>query len=480
MNPVDSDESDAERLDTAVASSDQAVSADSDEMPAKPNFKARVTSWRSGRRFWPSLGIVGFGIAALIGLGFYVSWETNRVDVPDLRGLTVQEAAKEISALGLEFKVAPDLRDDMMNFNEVVSQEPTKGTRASPNSVVAVVVEPRSYDVPTVTGQTLRSAEDLFRESGFDVGVTDYLLPPDVRPDAEGLAALVKSEFGLELEGSIIRGEASVAVVEEWEVVGQKSPGGTQAKAGTRMALSLQVPVTVTPNLVGMTRAEANAAAEVALLAARTASNSFVAAEALAAQASTIQDKVLPPESATWRVTAQDKPAGSALAQETQIFLTLEWPGIAIPSIVGLTNAEAEAAIKEAGFVPKLEIPNPADWRVYKQDPAGGGALLWGSTLTYAVSRPPSGAIEFRVTGNGSSATVTWIPPRSFSIQQATDASIPWSHTFDNYSTIDAYERGNFSAQMHDGDTISCQMIVDGKVVMDHTSTGAYAIVSCG
>ncbi|MEC5149874.1 PASTA domain-containing protein [Cryobacterium sp. GrIS_2_6] len=163
--------------------------------------------------------------------------------------------------------------------------------------------------------------------------------------------------------------------------------------------------------------------------------DSFVATAVLAAQAATIKDKALPPESKTWRATAQDKAAGIAIARKTVISLTLEWPGASVPSLVGLTNAQAESALKEIGFSPKLEIANPSDWPVYKQDPASGSALLWGSTVTYAVQRPTSGTIEFRVTGNGSAATVTWIPPRTFSVQQATDASLPGSQTFDNYST---------------------------------------------
>lgn len=478
MNTVDNDDREPKLLDGFAVGAGAAVGAHSDEKTSSRTFKHRVTSWRSGPRFWPSLWAVGIGLIALVTLGLYLSWEMNKVDVPDLTGLTVDEAEEKISALGLSFDVEQDLSEEMTNFHEVVSQKPSEGTRASPNSSVAVVTQPRSLDVPSVVGQTLSSAEAEFQLSGFEFDVTNYELPPDIKPDTEGLATLIDAKFGLQLDGSAIRGQVSAAAVEEWLVVGQETAAGSQAKAGTSISLSVQIPVAITPNFVGMTGAEAKALAQGAVLTART--DSFMAPAALSAQASTIQGKALPPESGTWLVAAQDNPAGSVLAKRSQVLLTLEWPAIAVPSVIGLTNAEAEAAIEKAGLVSKLEIANPTDWRAYKQDPAAGSTIFWGSTVTYGVRRPPSGSIEFRVTGNGSSATVTWISPSSFSIQQATDAALPWSQTYETFSTLGAYERGNFSAQMHDGDTITCQMIVDGKVVMDRTSTGAYAIVSCG
>lgn len=88
---------------------------------------------------------------------------------------------------------------------------------------------------------------------------------------------------------------------------------------------------------------------------------------------------------------------------------------------------------------------------------------------------PPPPAITYKITGNGSqSGVVTYIEGGS-SIEQATNASLPWTKRVSPNS--DYY---SVSAQDADGTSITCEILdTDGTVLDKHTSTGLYAIASC-
>jgi hypothetical protein len=92
------------------------------------------------------------------------------------------------------------------------------------------------------------------------------------------------------------------------------------------------------------------------------------------------------------------------------------------------------------------------------------------------VVPPPTHAaagITYRISGNGSSALITYSVDGS--IEQANDASIPWSKVIPTGGIALV-----LSAQDKDGTAITCEIIgVDGSVLSRHTSTGAYAIAQC-
>jgi len=442
----------------------------------KPSLKERLTAWRSEKRFWRNLGFVVAGVLVAAALALYLPWEVSRVGTPDLHGITVEQATRELNSLGLSVKLETSLDDDMSEFFEVAEQDPAPGTRLVPNSVVTLKADPRTYKVPSVLEHTFGEAIKLLLQSGFTAMSVEYVLPTSLTSDEATLATFISSEFNLTLDGSSVRGELPSSDTENWTVVRQEVGAGTPRKAGTPVAVSLQIPITEAPQLIGMSYTAASSA--LSALGLVVGNNRFSAP--IGVDAAVLQGKARPPESRSWKVSAQGIAAGTLLKKNDVVRLTVEWPAIPAPAIVGLTNADTEASIMALGFVPQLEISNPDNWITYKQDPTAGIPLLWGSTITYGVKRPTSGTIEFRVTGNGSSAAITWIPPRTFSIEQETDATLPWSRTFDNYDTTSAYERGNFSAQMLGGDSITCQIFVNGNVVSEHTSTGSYAVVSCG
>ena len=91
--------------------------------------------------------------------------------------------------------------------------------------------------------------------------------------------------------------------------------------------------------------------------------------------------------------------------------------------------------------------------------------------VTVTLEEP---SVVYEVVGNGSRATITWIPPGTYSISQAVDEPLPWRKSFPTGS-----DYANFNAQMMNGNSITCNIYVNGELVKTNTSTGPYAVVSC-
>lgn len=444
------------------------------------SFRGRVASWRAGNKFWLSVSAAATVLGVLVAIAFYGAWESNRVEVPDVKEMTLQRANTELTALGIAGKSEKSIEPDFAKFYDVVDQKPAAGTRVDLSSVITLVAEPLSNPVPSVVGQSYAGAERSLRASGFLVAPVKFELPPELDAHTENLGSLLESEFGLVLDNGSVRGAPATDVISRWTVAAQGSDAQSTMDAGTDIALTLEVPVAVTPNVVGMSYTDATTALSAVGLAAHSDLTSYSVPNHIPGAEGVLVGKPLPPGFEAWRVSTQSTPAGVAHIRGDSILLTVEWATVPVPSIVDLTKAAAESALTDLGFVPEVEIPNPDDWRVYKQNPGPGTEMLWGSAVQYGVMRPPSGTIEFQVIGNGSKATITWASPNSFSIQQDTEAGLPWSKVFDNFDHIDSYERGNFNAQSLNGDSITCRMLVNGQVVIEHTSKGRYAVVSCG
>jgi transposase len=60
--------------------------------------------------------------------------------------------------------------------------------------------------------------------------------------------------------------------------------------------------------------------------------------------------------------------------------------------------------------------------------------------------------------------------------EQANGTTLPWTKTVSGKGLITIF---SVDAQLQSGNTVTCTLTVDGKVVSTHTSTGQYAVVSC-
>ena len=82
-----------------------------------------------------------------------------------------------------------------------------------------------------------------------------------------------------------------------------------------------------------------------------------------------------------------------------------------------------------------------------------------------------------RTLPGGSTVTLTW---GAEGTRSGRPDSLGGHFSAEHPGSFGKYDRGNFSAQMNNGSSITCNMYVNGELIETNTSTGAYAIVSCG
>ncbi|WSM00732.1 Stk1 family PASTA domain-containing Ser/Thr kinase [Streptomyces sp. NBC_01718] len=95
------------------------------------------------------------------------------VDVPDLTGLSVQEATDALDEEGLKAEVLPGRVNSPEAAGDIARQSPGGGTRAAEGDTVTLTVSkgPRMIDVPDVTGKDVDEATRLLKTAGFEVEV---------------------------------------------------------------------------------------------------------------------------------------------------------------------------------------------------------------------------------------------------------------------------------------------------------------------
>ncbi|MEV6341335.1 MmpS family transport accessory protein [Nocardia vinacea] len=93
-------------------------------------------------------------------------------------------------------------------------------------------------------------------------------------------------------------------------------------------------------------------------------------------------------------------------------------------------------------------------------------------------AKPPTGkgkTVVYEIVSDSDGLnSVTYFDENS-ELQQETSATAPWSKTVTNNSTFAVIGLG---AQTK-GTSVTCRIIVDGKVKDEKTSTGKYAVVNC-
>lgn len=353
--------------------------------------------------------------------------------------------------------------------------------------VISAVVLSNLTHVPSIAGESLASGEDELAAARLDVGNIDWVPGLDkdfqivkAQDPAADTTVWAQSTVELEMEaapatipdflasdvatakeladelGIAVRVDFPFSDAQTWKVLAQDTAAGSPGLAGDIVKLTVEVPEINVPDLEGLTSANAASALEDIGL----------------------KGKALPTDhEPDWTVAGQSAAAGTSVPFGTTVDFTLQAPLVIVPELIGKSASSADSDLKALGFVPASATPTAqSTWTITSQEPAAGSQVTEGTTVTYTLTGP---TITFEVTGNGSTAMVTWAPPGSFSISQDTNASVPWSMTFPD-NGYDRYERGNFNAQMMDGDSITCTMYRNGEVVLTNTSSGPYAVVSCG
>ncbi|MFB7309291.1 Stk1 family PASTA domain-containing Ser/Thr kinase [Streptomyces sp. NPDC056192] len=95
------------------------------------------------------------------------------VDVPDLTGLSVQEATDALDEEGLKAEVLPGRVNSPEAAGDIARQSPGGGTQAAAGDTITLTVSkgPRMIEVPDVTGKEVDEATRLLKAAGFEVEV---------------------------------------------------------------------------------------------------------------------------------------------------------------------------------------------------------------------------------------------------------------------------------------------------------------------
>ncbi|MFB8142903.1 Stk1 family PASTA domain-containing Ser/Thr kinase [Streptomyces parvus] len=95
------------------------------------------------------------------------------IDVPDVTGLSAEDATAELEAEGLRAEVLPGRVHSPEAAGDVAEQSPGEGTEAAEGDTIQLTVSkgPRMLDVPDVTGRDVGEARSTLEEAGFEVKV---------------------------------------------------------------------------------------------------------------------------------------------------------------------------------------------------------------------------------------------------------------------------------------------------------------------
>ena len=177
--------------------------------------------------------LIALLILALVGIGAFLLANNlfggDPVDVPDVVGLTENEARAALDEAGLnaEEEQGPSRRQPGIIFKT----DPEAGEEAEEGDTVTIFVStgPREVAVPDVIGLPLPEARERIEEEGLEVG--DITRTPSEE--------------------------------EEGTVIGQEFPEDAQVQTGTRIGLEVSSgPQLVAPNVVGLSEDEAVATLE--------------------------------------------------------------------------------------------------------------------------------------------------------------------------------------------------------------------------
>jgi len=95
------------------------------------------------------------------------------VVVPDLRGLSTQEAQDQLSALGLGFKIAGEIHDEEILPHHIVSQDPPAERSVRKERIIELVISlgPDYSEVPDLVGRSELEARLMLEDVGLKMEV---------------------------------------------------------------------------------------------------------------------------------------------------------------------------------------------------------------------------------------------------------------------------------------------------------------------
>ena len=285
------------------------------------------------------------GAAAQVAPGstvdLVISLGEQLVSVPGVVGLAQAEAEAAIVAAGLTANVTTAY-SATVTAGLVISQDPGAAAQVAPGSTVDLVISlgEQLVSVPGVVGLAQAEAEAAIVAAGLTANVTT------------AYSATVTA-------GLVISQDPGAAA--------QVAPGST-----VDLVISLGEQLVSVPGVVGLAQAEAEAA---------------IVAAGLTANVTTAYSATV----TAGLVISQDPGAAAQVAPGSTVDLVISLGEqlVSVPGVVGLAQAEAEAAIVAAGLTANVTTAYSATVTaglVISQDPGAAAQVAPGSTVDLVIS----------------------------------------------------------------------------------------------
>src|SRR5262252_2229930 len=317
--------------------------------------------------------------ATAIGVDLVVS--TGAVTVPSVVGLTQAAATTALTAAGLTVGTITTASSTTVPSGSVISQTPTAGTSVLSNSAVTLVVSsgPPQVAVPNVVGLTQTAATTAITGANLVVGTVTT---------------------------------QSSTTVPSGSVISQNPTAGTQVVVGSavNLVVSSGPPQVAVPNVVGLTQAAATTAITNVNLVLGTV---------------TTQSSTTVPSGS---VISQNPTSGTQVVVGSAVNLVVSsGPAqVAVPNVVGLTQAAATTAITSAGLtvgtVTTASSTTVAAGSVISQNPTGGTQVATNSAVALVVSSGPPQVAVPNVVGLTQGAASTAITNAALTVGGITNA----------------------------------------------------------
>src|SRR5260221_506659 len=270
------------------------------------------------------------------------------VTVPNVVGLTQAAATTAITEAKLTLGKFTQQSSNTVATGNVISQDPASGSSAAEGSPVTLVISsgPPMVTVPNVLGLTQTAATTAITEAKLTLG-----------------------KFTQQNSNTVVTGN----------VISQDPASGSSLAEGSPVALIISSgpPMVAVPNVAGLTQAAAGTAITEAKLTLGNVTQQ---------NSNTV---------AIGNVISQDPTSGRSAAERSPVALIISSgpPKVAVPNVVGLTQAAATTAITEAkltlGDVTELNSNTAATGNVISQGPTGGSSAAEGSPVTLVISSGP-------------------------------------------------------------------------------------------
>ncbi len=314
------------------------------------------------KKVWMWVGIAA-AVVAVVALAWLLL-SGNQASVPDVVGKQAGDAVRELQDAGFVLGDSTETTDTDVPVGAVVEQTPEGGAKAEKGSAVSIVVSTKVAEV------------EVPEEASKDATVTvPDVTSKEASPAADsitaaGLVPVVYRDYNADAAAGTVFGQVPAA--------------GDEVAPGTSVAIGVSLGAAPTnprvPNVVGRTRADATSALGRAGFGVRVyeAYSATVTAGVVFTQFPAANTPVLAGSTVAIGVSKGRAPTTPAPPAN-----------VAVPNVVGQTEANASKALKNAGLgVNSYTIfsDTVAKGSVVGQLPSAGASVARGTVVGIAVS----------------------------------------------------------------------------------------------